>query len=113
MWGFLSGSLTVLITLSMMGRPLSLGPFVSTMLAGAGAVSLVGGYVACRASGNKFTETWTTEKLVVMELKYGRDDEPDANAVCNEFPHRVSRNSKYVTGIDLVLEAKTERVVCQ
>lgn len=39
---------------------------------------------------------------VVLEIKYHRESDGDADRVCSWFPFRIVRQSKYVSGIDAV-----------
>lgn len=43
---------------------------------------------------------------VILELKYGTGLDPEARAVSNRFPWRISKSSKYVTGMDLLYGAR-------
>lgn len=52
--------------------------------------------------GNQFTHRQTNAKDVVVELKYEIEREPQANRVASFFPFRMTRNSKYVQGIERV-----------
>jgi hypothetical protein len=52
--------------------------------------------------GNPFAHWQVNHKDVVVELKYEIDQEPQANQVASFFPFRVTRNSKYVQGIERV-----------
>ena len=46
---------------------------------------------------------WTHQRrLLVLELKYEREDDDAARWVTQWLPLRISRNSKYVTGMSLV-----------
>ncbi len=42
------------------------------------------------------------DDIVVLELKYNLNDDGEARGISQEFEYRVSRNSKYVQGIDLI-----------
>ncbi|MFT6321967.1 MAG: hypothetical protein ACJAT4_002902 [Granulosicoccus sp.] len=37
---------------------------------------------------------------VVMEMKYDVDDDQEAGKVSSAFPFRLTKNSKYVNGVD-------------
>jgi hypothetical protein len=52
--------------------------------------------------GNLFAHRQINGKDVVVELKYEVEQEPQANRVAGFFPFRVTRNSKYVQGIERV-----------
>lgn len=43
------------------------------------------------------------DDIVVLELKYNLVDDTEARLISQEFKSRVSRNSKYVQGIDLIM----------
>jgi len=52
---------------------------------------------------NTFRKKWRDYFNVVLELKYSKDSDSDAQAIVNHFPFRLSRNSKYMTGVDNLL----------
>ena len=52
--------------------------------------------------GNRFAHHQRNYRDVVVELKYEVEQEPQANYVAGFFPFRVTRNSKYVQGIERV-----------
>lgn len=45
---------------------------------------------------------WFDPHSVVLELKYPLDAAPDANQISQHFPFRLTRNSKYITGVEQV-----------
>lgn len=45
---------------------------------------------------------WTDPVSVILELKYPHDAAPDAHQISQHFPFRLTRNSKYVTGVEHV-----------
>ncbi len=47
---------------------------------------------------------WLTIEGIVVELKYAQADDEGSRAITQHFPFRLTRNSKYVTGIDLNAE---------
>ncbi len=51
---------------------------------------------------NTLLPATTYRSEVVLELKYDTDADSEANWVTNAFPLRVTKNSKYATGIDRV-----------
>jgi hypothetical protein len=53
-------------------------------------------------SGRPFTHHQRASRDVVVELKYEMDQEPQANRISGFFPFPVTRNSKYVQGIERV-----------
>lgn len=44
-------------------------------------------------------DVYAEENLIVVELKYRRDDEPHGAAAASELPFRLDRLSKYVRGV--------------
>ena len=52
--------------------------------------------------GNEFAHRQVNARDVVVELKYEIEQEPRANRVAGFFPFRVTRNSKYVQGVERV-----------
>lgn len=52
--------------------------------------------------GNKFAHRQLNDRDVVLELKYEIEQETQANRVSSFFPFRVTRNSKYVQGMERV-----------
>jgi len=52
--------------------------------------------------GNQFIHHQVNTRDVVVELKYENEQEPHANRVASFFPFRMTRNSKYVQGIEKV-----------
>ena len=61
------------------------------------------GFHRLHRSGNSFLERAPRSPLVVVELKYHREDGEGADRIANAFPFRLSRSSKYVQGIERVL----------
>jgi SPX domain protein involved in polyphosphate accumulation len=57
-------------------------------------------YKANAVFGNSFIHHQVDYRDLVVELKYEIDQEPHANRVASFFPFRVTRNSKYVQGIE-------------
>ncbi|MEW6092368.1 MAG: polyphosphate polymerase domain-containing protein [Chloroflexota bacterium] len=51
---------------------------------------------------NQFVHRQENFKDVIVELKYENEQEPQADRVAGFFPFRVTRNSKYVQGIERV-----------
>ena len=56
-----------------------------------------------RANGNTFLEKWADSQGIIVELKYAQDADQYANEVTQHFPFRLTRSSKYVAGIEHVL----------
>ena len=59
-------------------------------------------YFHVKRFGNRFVSKYTDSGHVVVELKYDRYLDPQADRVAGFFPFSVTRNSKYVTGIESV-----------
>jgi SPX domain protein involved in polyphosphate accumulation len=59
-------------------------------------------YKANGVFGNAFIHRQVNYRELVVELKYEVDQEMQANRVAGYFPFRVTRNSKYVQGIERV-----------
>jgi hypothetical protein len=51
---------------------------------------------------NHFLERTVVDRRIVLELKYGRECSEGAHRITNHFPFRLSRNSKYVQGVEHV-----------
>lgn len=49
---------------------------------------------------NTFLNNWTDYNGIVLELKYKRDKDDAAQNITNFLPFRMTRSSKYVTGIE-------------
>ncbi|HER34101.1 MAG TPA: polyphosphate polymerase domain-containing protein [Halothiobacillaceae bacterium] len=59
-------------------------------------------YRANGALGNRLLHRQAGYREVIVELKYAVDQETAANRVVGYFPFRVTRNSKYVQGVERV-----------
>jgi len=59
-------------------------------------------YKANGRFGNHFAHHQENARGLIVELKYMNEQEPQANRVAGYFPFRVTRNSKYVEGIERV-----------
>jgi len=51
---------------------------------------------------NSFAHKQVDHTQIIVEMKYGRECEEGADRVSGFFPFRVTKNSKYVTGIERV-----------
>jgi len=49
---------------------------------------------------NNFNKFPQPDENNVVELKYGLEDDQSANIISNQFPFRMSKNSKYVNGVN-------------
>jgi hypothetical protein len=45
---------------------------------------------------------WRDLRQIIVEIKYPREAEPEIDRVAGYFPFRMTRNSKYVTGINKI-----------
>jgi hypothetical protein len=52
--------------------------------------------------GNRFIHSQTDYRNIIVELKYGKNKDIEANYVSGFFPFRVTKSSKYVMGIERV-----------
>jgi hypothetical protein len=59
-------------------------------------------YFRVKRFGNRFVSRFKDQNHVVLELKYDKYLDPQAHRVAGFFPFIVTRNSKYVTGIERV-----------
>lgn len=50
----------------------------------------------------RFQFRWFDAHSVILELKYAVDAAPDANQISQHLPFRLTRNSKYITGVEQV-----------
>ena len=51
---------------------------------------------------NQYRHHATAQNKIILELKYAVDDDRGAHKICSTLPFRVTRNSKYISGIDSV-----------
>jgi SPX domain protein involved in polyphosphate accumulation len=56
-------------------------------------------YYRISASHNTFLQQTLDKRLLIVELKFHRDDDRGAERISNQFPFRLSKSSKYVSGI--------------
>lgn len=42
------------------------------------------------------------DKAIILEMKYSSEDDSNAQLISNKFPFRITKNSKYVCGINLL-----------
>jgi SPX domain protein involved in polyphosphate accumulation len=52
-----------------------------------------------KSRNNLFLRTWIDPTVSVVELKYDPVDDVDVDTITNGFPFRLSKSSKYVTGV--------------
>jgi hypothetical protein len=59
-------------------------------------------YYRVKKSGNRFVNRVRDDSHVIVEMKYEKPFEAGSDRVAGFFPFRITRSSKYVTGIDSV-----------
>lgn len=52
------------------------------------------------SANNSFIEKISDRRNVILELKYSDEDDEEARFITNHFPFRMTKSSKYVTGMD-------------
>ncbi len=57
-------------------------------------------YLKISKHQNSFLQRISNDKDVIVELKYDTEWDEEANKITASFPFRLSKNSKYVNGID-------------
>lgn len=57
-------------------------------------------YRNIKSQMNNFNKIPQWDPFNVVELKYGLEDDKLANSISNHFPFRLSKNSKYVNGVN-------------
>lgn len=55
-----------------------------------------------RKLSNHFMYSHSEHRNLILELKYQVENDPAANRICAVFPFRITRSSKYISGIDHV-----------
>ena len=53
---------------------------------------------------NFFLNRTTDKNTVILELKYAKEYDSEANHITTKFPFRISKSSKYVSGVEKVLQ---------
>ncbi|MCD6355125.1 MAG: VTC domain-containing protein [Prolixibacteraceae bacterium] len=56
-------------------------------------------YFGLRPTWNQFRFTFSENLRTVVELKYDQEWNPEAEKITNQFPFRLDKNSKFVTGL--------------
>ncbi|MFT4801982.1 MAG: SPX domain protein involved in polyphosphate accumulation [Flavobacteriaceae bacterium] len=51
---------------------------------------------------NNFNLKPVSDENKIIELKYGLNDDTNANAISTQFPFRLNKNSKYVNGVNTI-----------
>ncbi len=57
-------------------------------------------YYNLRSSWNSFRFKFAEQRKTVVELKYDEEWNNEADTITNQFPFRLNKNSKFVTGIN-------------
>ena len=57
-------------------------------------------YYAINAYDNTFLDHNTDSDSVILELKYDKESDSSSDIISNYFPFRMTKSSKYVTGIE-------------
>ena len=53
---------------------------------------------------NFFLNRTTDKNTVILELKYAKEYDSEASYITTKFPFRISKSSKYVSGVEKVLQ---------
>ena len=56
-------------------------------------------YYNLRPSWNYIYDTYKERLKTVVELKYDKEFDDEASSICNQFPFRLDKNSKFVAGM--------------
>jgi SPX domain protein involved in polyphosphate accumulation len=59
-------------------------------------------YFEIKIANNTFLNSYWERKKVIFELKYGEEHDDQASEILRYFPFRISKNSKYVSGMTLI-----------
>lgn len=59
-------------------------------------------YTQIAKTGNQFTHTLSDHIRTILELKYATDCDNQAGSISGLFPFRITKSSKYVSGIDWI-----------
>jgi SPX domain protein involved in polyphosphate accumulation len=54
---------------------------------------------------NYFLNRTTDKNTVILELKYAQEHESRANHITTKFPFRITKSSKYINGVENILQA--------
>ena len=50
--------------------------------------------------GGKMVHEFGAGTKIILELKYAHDQDLNADKIINHFPFRITRSSKYVSGVE-------------
>lgn len=53
-----------------------------------------------QSGSNTFLNNWTDYDSIILELKYKRDEDDAAQNITNFLPFRMTKSSKYISGIE-------------
>jgi SPX domain protein involved in polyphosphate accumulation len=59
-------------------------------------------YCCLKARGNTFLHRIIDRNNVIVELKYGNEKDFHADSISRHFPFRVTKSSKYISGVDML-----------
>ncbi|MCD4793742.1 MAG: polyphosphate polymerase domain-containing protein [Bacteroidales bacterium] len=57
-------------------------------------------YFQISSGNNSFRNKNSDRNSIILELKYNQEDNINASAVSSQFPFRMTKNSKYINGIE-------------
>lgn len=61
-------------------------------------------YYKISKNNNNFNKKFIDYNSIVLELKYNDKNDDDVSLITQNFPFRMTKNSKYVNGIESVYE---------
>ena len=59
-------------------------------------------YYKIQKKNNSFNHSVKDNRSVILEIKYNDSNDDNVNLITNNFPFRMTKNSKYVNGVDAV-----------
>lgn len=62
-------------------------------------------YYHINNENNNFLNHYYDSNSVILELKYGQDFDREASYISSIFPFRISKNSKYVNGVQNIFQS--------
>ena len=62
-------------------------------------------YYSIKESFNNFIDKVVDDRSTILELKYGPDKDVSAEQITKQFPFRLTKSSKYTTGIDALTKS--------
>ncbi len=55
---------------------------------------------------NSFMNNYSNQNAIILEIKYNKNDDKNIDQITNHFPFRVTKSSKYVSGVQKVFQLK-------